>query len=140
MLLQPGPAVEGGDGAVGRERHLRGLLQRLGGVHGGRECGRLAGEHAGRAGEAAGQSPPHPRPPPRALRSNQGGDSNDKSFITKIKHGSAVQLADMEKKPKVCREVWPYLCSCLTANNRPSLVELRNQYEQQLLELAAEMR
>ena len=50
------------------------------------------------------------------------------------------KLNDMTNKPFACQITFPLECPCLSDSSRPGMVELRNQYEEKLVELAAEMR
>ena len=46
----------------------------------------------------------------------------------------------MVDKPAACQAAWSLMCPCLTTDTKSNLVELRSKYEQQLVELAAELR
>ena len=50
------------------------------------------------------------------------------------------KIADITNKHFGCQFMFPTMCPCLSESSRPGLVELRTQYEEKLVELAAEMR
>ena len=50
------------------------------------------------------------------------------------------KLNDMASKPFLCQITFPVMCPCLSESSRAGMVDLRNQYEEKLVELAEEMR
>ena len=50
------------------------------------------------------------------------------------------KIADITNKHFGCQFMFPTMCPCLSESSRPGLVKLRTQYEEKLVELAAEMR
>merc|ERR1739838_28921 len=81
-----------------------------------------------------------------------GWKSNMKTALTTLKNSlpktlvvftspyDPTKLNDITNKPFACQFIFPSLCPCLSDSSRPGMVELRNQYEEKLVELAAEMR
>merc|ERR1712106_494758 len=81
-----------------------------------------------------------------------GWKSNMKTALTTLKTSlpkplvvftspyDPTKLNDITNKPFACQFIFPSLCPCLSDSSRPGMVELRNQYEEKLVELAAEMR
>ena len=50
------------------------------------------------------------------------------------------KIADIVNKPFACEFIFPVECPCLSDTSRPGLVQLKKQYVEKLVEVAAEIR
>jgi len=67
-------------------------------------------------------------------------DSLPKTLVVFTSPYDPTKIADIANKPFQCRLLFSVMCPCLNAESRPGLEQLRDEYEEKLVELSAEMR